>query len=107
MRAGALVLGLALAISSCGGSESSGVEAATPPPDRITGVITELRFEGDALQEFEVETLQDTYSIFIDPERDYGFNLGHLRSHKRGQIPVDVTLEVRGGDLYAVDILDA
>lgn len=103
MRACLAILVLAV---SCG--TSAGPEAQrTPPPRQVTGIITELRFDGDQLLSFLVESRDATHEILIDPERDYGFNLRHLRSHRDQELPVLVQLETREGDLYAVEILDA
>lgn len=101
------VLALLVFLAACGGGGGSASDVPTPPPDQVTGVITELQFDGDKLIEFDVETFEDTFEILIDPDHDYGFNLNHLRSHRDQQLPVLVDLESRDGDLYAVNILDA
>ncbi|MGH2711416.1 MAG: hypothetical protein ACRDH9_09470 [Actinomycetota bacterium] len=101
------LLACCLLLAGCGNGGGADATRSSPPPDQVTGVITELQFDGDQLTRFDVEAFDGTYEIFIDPERDYGFNLGHLRSHKSGQLPVLVHLEARDGDLYALDILDA
>ena len=99
---------LSLLILAVGCSAEPGATSpSAPPPDQVTGVITDLRFEGDDLVSFVVEARDSTYEILIDPERDYGFNLKHLTVHQEDQLPVLVELESRDGDLYAVEILDA
>ena len=92
---------------SCSPSETSPDPTPIPPPDRITGLITELSYDGEQLTSFVVESEDHTLEILIDPERDYGFDLEHLEEHRVGELPVQVALEARGEGLYAVEIEDA
>lgn len=56
---------------------------------------------------FTVKDGDDFYEISIDPEVDYGFNLGHLNEHRTTAEPVRVELEQRGDELVALSIEDA
>jgi hypothetical protein len=104
MRWLAVVLALGTACSSQPGTHT--ISEPVPLGD-VTGLITELHFNGDQLQSFVLETREDSYEILIDPERDYGFNLKHLTSHRDQELPVLVETETRNGAHYAVAILDA
>ena len=101
------LLGSCIFLAACGGAGEGMSERPSPPPEQVTGVITEMRFDGERVVGFEVETVARSFEILIDPERDYGFNLKHLEVHRDQQLPVQVDLESRDGKLYAVDILDA
>lgn len=94
-------------LAACGGDEE--------PPDRtpeapreLTGVILSIDSEGlGRINSFELKEGDDTYDIFIDPEVDYGFNIGHLNEHLSSGQPVRVDLKSREGKLYAQSIVDA
>lgn len=102
MHRAALILAL---IAACGGDATP---AATPsPPERVTGLITEVRFEGEEVVSFVVEAREGSYDLLIDPEYDYGFNLRHLEVHRVQELPVHVELAERDGALYANEVLDA
>lgn len=95
----ALLLVVAVA---CGGSEPA------PPPERVTGLITELgRGDDGAIESFTVREDGRTFRILIGPRRDYGFNPEYLEEHRASDWPVRVRLEQRTDGLYAVEILDA
>ena len=104
-RAGmALFLIVALISAGCGDNGDNGAV----PPDEITGVILEIDSEGlGEVNSFRVKDGDDTYTVRIDPEREYGFNLGHLHEHLQNAEPVKVELENRGDSLFAVAIEDA
>jgi hypothetical protein len=92
---------------ACGGSSSSGDEA--PAPDRVVGLITDI----EPADEFELPTNftveeedGDAYTIDVDPELDYGFDLLHVREHFASDDPVDVAVESRDGALVATSIED-
>jgi hypothetical protein len=97
-----LAVGLVAAVAC--GSASEPVSA----PRHVTGLITSIgRGDDGVIDSFAVEQGGQTYDIRIDPARDYGFDLEHLSEHRAGRLPVRVTLQVRKGALYAVEILDA
>jgi hypothetical protein len=103
MRALAVVL---LLTSACG-AETPERPAAEPPPERLTGVITDVRLESDEVVSFVLRAGETSHEILIDPERDYGFDLSHLDEHWETGDPVRVELEQRGTELYAESIVDA
>jgi hypothetical protein len=100
-----LLAGLVL-LTACAGEASPNAEP-TPAPQKVTGLITELRSEGGRFVSMVIETRQATHEILIDPARDYGFGLDHLQVHADDRLPVFVEVEERDGALYAVSILDA
>ena len=92
---------------ACGGSSAPGADEAAP--DRVVGTITDIEPEDEMTlpTNFTVEEEDgDAYSIDIDPELDYGFDLLHVRDHFTTEDPVDVDIEVRGGSLIATSIED-
>jgi hypothetical protein len=94
-----LVLVLAL---GCGGATDE------PPAGAVTGQISAIgRDDRGAIRTFTVEDAGTDYRIRIDPSRDYGFDLEHLVEHRTQRLPVRVTLEQRGREIYALEILDA
>jgi hypothetical protein len=95
-----------VATVSCTAADPAFDPSPTPPPAEITGLITDLEYDGEQLTSFVVEARGDSFEILIDPERDYGFNLKHLEQHLTEELPVQVALESKSGGLYAVDILD-
>lgn len=100
----AMFLIVALIAAGCGGNGDDG--AGTP--DEVTGVILDIDSEGlGEVNSFRVKDGADTYTVRIDPERDYGFNLGHLHEHLQNAEPVRVELESRGDSIFAVTIEDA
>jgi hypothetical protein len=77
-------------------------------PDRATGLITSIgRGDDGSIESFTVRDGGESYRVLIDPGRDYGFDLEHLKEHRSTDWPVDVRLEQRGDELYALEILDA
>ncbi|HZB04575.1 MAG TPA: hypothetical protein VE737_09690 [Actinomycetota bacterium] len=96
-----MVLGLALAVGCSGATEE-------PPPGAVTGQITAVgRDDRGVIRTFTVEDDGTDYRVRIDPSRDYGFDLEHLVEHRTQRLPVRVTLEQRGEEIYAIEILDA
>ena len=99
--------------ASCGGSEPNPSPSPSPSPSpiaaptEVTGLITEVTYEGEQMTSFVVESVEGPLEILIDPAHDYGFNLKHLEKHRSEKLPVWVTLESRDDGLYAVDIQDA
>lgn len=102
-----IILAACFFLASCGADGATEAESPSPPPSQVSGVITEVRMDGNDISGFELEAVAGTHEILIDPDRDYGFRLGHLYEHQRTGDPVLVDLEVRQGELYAVSILDA
>ena len=78
-----------------------------PIPERITGVVTEVRPTTGPVRDFSVEGAFGTFEVRIDPDRDYGFDLRHLEEHRDTGDPVIVRLEDRGGQAFARSIEDA
>jgi hypothetical protein len=56
---------------------------------------------------FDLDAAGESYQILIDPARDYGFDLAHLREHQSTGDPVRVRLQQREEALYALRIDDA
>ncbi len=102
----AVVLVAALGVA-CGGEAETTPQS--PAPDRVIGVITAIEPEdGHVPTSFEVEEDDgDAFTIVVDQEQDYGFDLHHVYEHFEEEDPVDVTVEVRDGDLVATAIEDA
>ena len=86
-----------------------GEESGTPgsSPAQLTGLITEIEPERGTPEKFLLEADGQGYEVQIDPARDYGFDLVHLREHQRDVWPVRCRLEERDGVLYALEIVDA
>jgi hypothetical protein len=98
-----LVLLASLLAAGCGGSE-----ADEPPPAQLTGVIVEVRNgPGGGIESFALEANDETHTIYIAPDVDYGFTLTHLHEHRATGEPVRCELEERGERLYALEIVDA
>jgi hypothetical protein len=99
---------IALAIGACDDGDAPPDTSRPKAPDRVEGVVTDVTSENiDDVTAFEVRSEGQTYEIFIDPEIDYGFRLGHLQAHVVGSDPVIVELEERDGKLFALSIEDA
>ncbi len=97
-----LVGAIALSLSGCSSE-------APPAPDEVTGLIVTMTPEslgGETVESFVLEEGDETYEIEIDPDRDYGFDLGHLYEHHTDALPVKVELEDRDGTLVATAIED-
>lgn len=103
MRSCLLVaVALALLAPACGGGNDSDA------PDTVTGVVVEIDSRGlDDVESFTVKDGDELYEISIDPEIEYGFNLGHLNEHRATAEPVRVELQERGDQLIALSIEDA
>jgi len=91
---------LSVLLGACGAGDE-------PAPERITGVVIDVRPGSGPVRSFAVETSFQTYEVLIDPRRDYGFELRHLDEHRETGDPVAVELEERDDDVYAVSIVDA
>jgi hypothetical protein len=104
MRHRLVAVGVLLSVAAwgCGGEEES------PPPSVLTGVITQVRpATGSNVTGFDLDAAGESYEILIDPARDYGFDLAHLREHQTTGDPVRVRFRQRGEGLYALRIDDA
>jgi hypothetical protein len=101
-RAAAVLLCLTVA---CGGSS----DPADESPTEVIGLITDIepQEETEVPTSFTVEEEDgDTYTIDIDPEFNYGFDLLHVHEHFVTEDPVDVAVELRDGALVATSIED-
>jgi hypothetical protein len=85
----------------------AGGDEREAPPSELTGVVARVEGQGEDVTAFTLEAGHERYEIRIDPLRDYGFRLSHLREHERDGQPVRCELEERAGELYAVTIEDA
>jgi hypothetical protein len=97
---GLAALGAVVALlAGCGGGDSGDTS-------ELTGLIIDIRGRGDDVSSFTLRSGDRTYDIRIAPEVDYGFRLGHLRTHQSALYPVRCKLERRHGRLYALEIVD-
>jgi hypothetical protein len=94
-----IVLLTIAAMAGCGGGDGESNE--------LTGLIVDVQGRGDDVRSFTLESGGKEYRIRIAAGVDYGFQLGHLRTHQASLYPVRCTLERRDGRLYAVEIVDA
>ena len=108
MRWLAVALAIAGALSACGSDSGSEAQPGTDAPESITGIVVDIESGGlNEVSRFELKDGDETFTILIDEEVDYGFPLGHLSEHMSGALPVKVDIEERDGDLYAQTIEDA
>jgi len=102
-----LLLFVSLVLVACGGDDP---EVARPEeaPSEVTGVIVEIDAEllGEVTS-FDVKDGDTIHTLFIDPNIDYQFPLGHLHEHLETAEPVSCKVEERNGKLYAQTIDDA
>ncbi len=104
-----LIAAVFVFLAACSNADPTPPAAAPTPttPRTVTGVVVDI--ESRALNEVDSFTLKDgdeTYEIFIDPAREYGFPLSHLNAHQTGGEPVAVDVEERDGRLVALTISD-
>jgi hypothetical protein len=92
-------LAIAAAIAGCGGGNGE--------PNELTGLIVDVQGRGNDVRSFTLESGGEEYRIRIPPGVDYGFQLGHLRTHQASLYPVRCRVERRAGRLFAVEIVDA
>ncbi|MFN2488592.1 MAG: hypothetical protein ABR529_02400 [Actinomycetota bacterium] len=103
---GALLVILIAAAAACAGS--SGASDDGGAPEKLSGVVLEVRSEGlGDVRGFTLKSGDETYEVAIDPDRDYSFPPAHLSDHLASGDPVRVELEARAGKLYATAIEDA
>jgi hypothetical protein len=77
-------------------------------PTRLTGPVVAVDSQGlNDVTSFEVQSGGRRYTIYIDPDVDYSFPLGHLGEHRATGEPVTVEFEERNEKLYAQSIEDA
>jgi hypothetical protein len=94
------LLSILVLVAACGGG--GGDER-----DELIGLIVDVQGRGNDVRSFTLESGGQEYRIRIAPDVDYGFQLGHLRTHEASLYPVRCTLERRAGRLYALEISDA
>jgi hypothetical protein len=95
-----VLIALALVAAACGGGDE--------PPAEATGVIVEVQNGPDGgVESFTLDADGETFTIYIAPDVDYGFDLAHLNEHHATGEPVRCVLEERGERLYALEIADA
>ena len=100
MKRTAVALILLAVAAGCGGG------GAAVPPHEAEGYITSVAGSGSDVPSFTLQVGTREYTILIDPELDYGFDLRHLRDHERRRLPVLCILEQRGDETYAIRIDD-
>ncbi len=98
---------LAMGLFACGDKDP-----ATPAGESgsrvLTGVVVAI--DGQGMEEVTSFTLRvdgTNHEIWIDPNREYGFALGHLHAHLQGAEPVTVIYEQGDGQMTAISIEDA
>ncbi len=74
---------------------------------RVEGLISEIEVTEGRPSAITVESEEGPRRILIDPERDYGFDLGHLEEHRDQADPVSVIVKDEGGGVVALSIDDA
>jgi hypothetical protein len=104
---------VAALLVSCGGDGGDGDGAESTPTDpstitEMTGVIVKIDSErlGD-VESFDIKVGDTITTLYIDPEIEYPFPLGHLHEHLETAQPVRCKTEFRDGKLYAQTIDDA
>ena len=95
----------AVLLVACGGDEPTTSTGETP--ERVTGTITEVEPAEGTPEHFIVQEEDgDEFTIEIDPDMDYGFDLTHLHEHQASGDPVDVDIRTEGDALIATSIVD-
>ena len=99
---------VAVLLAACGGDDGNGTDATENPPDEVTGVIVNIDAEllGE-VESFDLKDGETIYKLYIDPDIEYPFPLGHLHQHLQTADPVRCEVELRGDKLYAQTIEDA
>lgn len=103
MKFSAFLIACVLVFSACSD------DATEEPSDSIiTGIVTEVNSQGlNQVSSFTIKEGDRIEEILIDESADYGFPLGHLEEHRVSSAPVEVEVEERDGELYALSIVDA
>lgn len=100
----ALVMAVAFALPACGDDSNAGDGGGS---GTHTGIVTNVESEGlNEVSSFTLKSGDETFEILIDESVTYGFPLGHLEEHRVSAAPVEVEVEERDGDLYALSIVD-
>jgi hypothetical protein len=98
----------AVFLAACGGDDGNGTDVAENPPDEITGVIVAIDSERlGEVDSFDVKDGDTITTLYIDPDIEYPFPLGHLHEHLETAQPVKCDVEFLDGKLYARTIEDA
>jgi hypothetical protein len=72
----------------------------------VEGLISEIELKEGRPSAITVESEEGPQRILIDPERDYGFDLGHLEQHRNQEESVSVEVKIEDGAEVAVSIED-
>lgn len=98
----------ALFFGGCGEGPQHSDDSTPQAPQVLTGVIVGVDSAGlGDIRSFELKKGDETWLIFIDPQVDYGFDVGHLSEHLSSGQPVTVEIDARAGKLFASSIGDA
>ena len=90
----------ALALAGCGGS------GTTETPSEVTGTIEQISVSGP-IARFSLRADDGrSYVIHMARNIEYGFDPRHLIRHRELGLPVRCTLERRGDELVALEVLD-
>ena len=104
---------VAALLVSCGGDGDGGAGDEGTPTDlstitEMTGVIVAIDSERlGEVESFDLKEGDTITTLYIDPEIEYPFPLGHLHEHLETAQPVRCEVEFRDGKLYAQTIDDA
>ena len=104
MRRFVPLLLVALVLVACNGGDDD----KASDPSEVTGVIVSIdsKLLGD-VKSFDVKDGDTVYTLYIDPDAEYSFPLGHLHEHLETAAPVTCKVEKRDDKLYAETIEDA
>jgi hypothetical protein len=106
----AVSLVLVLSLATCGDAPRPATDAEPRPTmTEMVGVITEVHGSSGGVLWFQLSPLtsEDPTTWWIDPARDYGFDLSHLHEHLTTGDPVIVGGRMKAGRLVALSIEDA
>jgi hypothetical protein len=103
MRRFVPLLLVAVILVACSGDDDKASD-----PSEVTGVIVSIdsKLLGD-VRSFDVKDGDTVYTLYIDPDAEYSFPLGHLHEHLETAAPVKCKVETRDDKLYALSIEDA
>lgn len=105
----AVSLVLVLSLATCGDPPRPASDAEPGPTmTEMVGVITEVHESNGGILWFQLSsTSEEPATWWIDPVRDYGFDLSHLHEHLATGAPVVVVGGMKAGRLVALSIEDA